>query len=97
MAKGADRYVWRAPADKLVRRYYPACGAPLVAEMLGIEPWQVRYYASKIGVKTNHRGGKPFESVDSRRGPGKKFTKQTNQSPQGQEQRREERQEIHRD
>lgn len=76
MSEKVARHRWLAPADKLVRKYYPACGAPIVAEMLGLEKHQVRQYASKIGVKTRNRGGKMFRpGHDDRRGPGRKMRK----------------------
>jgi len=59
---------WLAPEDKYLRKYYPACGAKIVADALGITPKQVIDYAHKIGVKTRHRGGKPFQpGADARR------------------------------
>jgi len=68
-----SRYVWKTTADRLVRRYYPSCGAVIVAEMLGIEPSKVRDYARKNGIKTHAPRGKPFTSNDPRRGVGRRF------------------------
>ena len=70
-----SRYVWKTTADRIVRRYYPECGSAVVAEMLGIEPSKVRDYARKNGIKTHAPRGKPFASIDSRRGHGKPFAR----------------------
>lgn len=61
-------YVWKCPADKFLRRFYPTHGAAFVAEWLGIDPAQVRNYARKRRIKTKAARGKPFASgADTRR------------------------------
>lgn len=60
-------YVWKCPADKFLRRFYPTHGAVFVAEWLGIDPAQVRNYAQKRGIKTTVARGRPFASGDDAR------------------------------
>lgn len=54
-------YVWLAPADKFLRRYYPTHGARFIAEWLGIEPRQAYYRAQRIKIHTSVPRGKPFQ------------------------------------
>lgn len=63
--------------DRLMRTYYPSGGTPILCAMLGLEPEQVRNYAYRLGIKTRHRGGKPFaRGHDSRRGTCRPFARQ---------------------
>ena len=54
--------------DRLMRTYYPSGGTPILCAMLNLKPQQVRDYAWRLGIKTRHRGGKPFQrGFDARR------------------------------
>lgn len=69
-----SRIVWTTTMDRVVRRYYRQYGPRFVAARLGVDdPKKVLRYAGRIGIRTVCARGKPFESVDSRRGVGKRI------------------------
>ena len=75
-----NRYVWTCPAERILRTEYPTKGGVYVADVLGITPKQVHARAMRLKIKTRAPRGVPFQSVDSRRGPGRPFKKKAQEA-----------------
>lgn len=64
---------WKTTEDAVLRKHYRNDGPAYCARVLGLGIRQVYDRAQALKLKTARPRGRPFESVDSRRGVGVRF------------------------
>lgn len=64
---------WKTTEDAILRAHYRNEGPSYCASVLGLGIRQVYDRAQSLNLKTARPRGRPFESVDSRRGIGVRF------------------------